>query len=169
MTKQRIAQAAAVLVLVVAAGVGVGRKSNWRPPDLAAWRTALLPAEKAEAEPQDAIYAMMNAARTGDVKTYLGNFTGTMLASLRQELGATSEAEFGRYLKEANATVRGVTIFDAERIGETEAKVRVEYVYPDRNEAQTMYLEKSPRGWKISRTDAEERVKTLIPFGTPVK
>ena len=47
--------------------------------------------------------------------------------------------------------------------------MRGEYIYQDRNEAQTMYLEKGPTGWKISRADSDERVKTLIPYGTPVK
>jgi hypothetical protein len=47
--------------------------------------------------------------------------------------------------------------------------VRVEYVYQDRNEAQTMYLEKASSGWKITRVDGAERVKTLVPYGTPVQ
>lgn len=47
--------------------------------------------------------------------------------------------------------------------------MRVEYVYQDRNEVQMMYLEKRPSGWKISRTDGDERVETLVPYGTPVK
>jgi hypothetical protein len=32
-----------------------------------------------------------------------------------------------------------------------------------------MVLEKGPGGWKISRTEGDERVRTLIPFGTPVR
>jgi hypothetical protein len=58
---------------------------------------------------------------------------------------------------------------DPQTITDTEAKVRVEYVYQDRNEVQMMYLEKGSRGWKISRTDGDERVETLVPYGTPVK
>ncbi len=47
--------------------------------------------------------------------------------------------------------------------------MRVEYVYQDRNEAQSMYLEKLSGAWKIARVEAAERVKTLIPYGTPVQ
>lgn len=169
MNKPRIAQVAAAAVLIVAVGVGVGRKANWRMPDWRAVRAVLRPAERTDPEPQDTIYAMMNAARAGEVKAYMACYTGPMIASLDRTLAATTEAGFGKYLKETNATVMGVTVFDPERIGETEAKVRVEYVYKDRNESQTVFLEKGPGGWKISRTDAEERVGTPIPYGTPVK
>jgi Domain of unknown function (DUF4878) len=168
-TKQRIAQVAAAGVLMVVAGITVARKSNWRIPDLSAWRAALFPAEITEPEPQDTIYTMMNAARAGDVRTYLDSYTGPMLASLRQMIAGTTEADFGKYLKDSNAAVKGVTVFDPERISDAEARVRVEYVYQDRNETQTMVLEKVSGVWKISRTDAEQRVNTPIPYGTPIK
>jgi hypothetical protein len=32
-----------------------------------------------------------------------------------------------------------------------------------------MYLEKHANAWKIARTDAGERIPTLVPYGTPVK
>jgi hypothetical protein len=48
-------------------------------------------------------------------------------------------------------------------------KLRVEYVFADRNEVQWMYLENANGSWKIARVDATERVKTLIPYGTPVQ
>jgi hypothetical protein len=56
-----------------------------------------------------------------------------------------------------------------EITSDREAKARVEYVYQDRNEAQNMYLEKTTTGWKITRVETAQRVKTLIPYGTPVK
>ena len=31
------------------------------------------------------------------------------------------------------------------------------------------FLEKAPGGWKIARVDSTERVKTLVPYGTPVQ
>jgi hypothetical protein len=45
----------------------------------------------------------------------------------------------------------------------------VEYVYQDRNEAQIMHLEKAGNDWKIARVDGAERVKTPVPYGTPVQ
>jgi len=76
---------------------------------------------------------------------------------------------FSRYLKESNSAIKGVALADPQPLGDRQASVRVEYVYQDRNEAQTMYLEKDAAGWKITRVDGAERVKTLIPYGTPVE
>jgi hypothetical protein len=48
-------------------------------------------------------------------------------------------------------------------------KVRVEYIYQDRNEAQVFFVRKTAEGWKISGVEPAERVKTIIPYGTPVQ
>jgi hypothetical protein len=120
-------------------------------------------------EPQDAIYSMLNAARAGDVKAYLGAYTGPMEAGLRETVAENSEPAFAQYLKGSAAGIKGVALSDPEKASEAEAKVRVEYIYQDRNEVQTMYLEKHANAWKIARTDAGERIPTLIPYGTPVK
>jgi hypothetical protein len=45
----------------------------------------------------------------------------------------------------------------------------VEYVYQDRNETQFFLVEKTGRGWKITHVEPAERVKTVIPYGTPVQ
>ena len=123
----------------------------------------------APSEPQDSIYAMLNAARAGDVKGYMGAYTGSMEASLRETIAESSEPAFAQYLKSSAATIKGVALSDRENISESAAKVRVEYVYEDRNEVQTIYLERRPEGWKIARTDTSERIPTLTPYGTPVK
>lgn len=153
--KARIVTAAVVLALLAALAA---RKIGWR-----------LPEEKASQDPQDTIYAMIAVARAGDVKTYLAEFTGQMEASLRQSLAETTESAFAKYLRDSNAAIKGVGVSEPQKVTDLEAKVRVEYVYQDRNEAQTMYLEKGPNGWKIARAHSDERVKTLIPYGTPVK
>lgn len=145
-----------ILTAVVLAGVlGIGLGHRLKP---------VLPAE-----PQDTVYAMLAAARSGDVKSYLSNYTGGMEAALRQSLAESGQAAFASYLARSNAEVKGVAVAEPQPVSESEVKVRVEYVYQDRNEAQIMYLEKGQGGWKISRTDADERVKTLVPYGTPVK
>jgi hypothetical protein len=136
--RQRIAQALTILMLTAALGVAVARQKGWKMPgwsDLAWSASRFRPA--AEATPQDAIYAMLDAAREGDVKKYLA--AGV----------AVTTPEFAP--------------------GDREVSVRVEYVYQDRNEAQTMNLEKTAGGWKIARVDSAERVKTLVPYGTPVQ
>ncbi len=157
MTKERKAKVVTFVVLFAAVGAGVARKIGARA------------AERGEPAPQDAIYAMLDAARAGDVSAYVESYTAPMQAAVRQAVAETTEPAFAKYLRDTNASIKGVAVYDPEKIADSEAKVRVEYVYQDRNEVQTMYLEKGPRGWKISRADGDERVKTLIPYGTPVK
>ena len=156
MTRDRKSHLITVAILIAAAGFGLIRLKPFRgaPPS---------------PEPQDAIYSMLNAARTGDVKAYLASYTGQMQASLRQELAETNETAFAKYLRDSNAAIKGVSVSEPLKISDVDAKVRVEYVYADRNEAQTMSLRHGPNGWKISGADSDERVKTLIPYGTPVR
>jgi hypothetical protein len=44
----------------------------------------------------------------------------------------------------------------------------VEYVYRDRNEVQFVYMKKEPPTWRIYQVDGAERIKTLVPYGSPV-
>jgi len=166
MTKERTATVLTAAVLVAALGIGLGRKTGWRVPDLRKMFYTLRPSV---AEPQDTVYAMQNAARSGDVKGYLANYTGGMEAALRQSIAESGEAAFATYLIQSSAQVKGVAVAEPQKISESAVKIRVETIYQDRNEAQTMYLERGPGGWKILRTDTDERIKTLIPYGTPVK
>jgi hypothetical protein len=162
-TKKGTAQLATVFVLAAGLGIGLVRTAGWKLQSFAATRRA------PEQNPQDAIYSMLEAARTGDVKRYVGNFTGPLEASLRQTLAETSEGGFSKYLRESNSEIQGVAVSDPQIISAFQAAIRVEYIYRDRNQAQMFFLDKASTGWKISRTDGEERVKTLIPYGTPVK
>jgi hypothetical protein len=168
MTKQRSAQ---ILTIALMAGVAlfvVAKQSGWKPPASGA---DILPTvqPKPDPTPQDAIYAMLDAAREGDVGTYLGYYTGQMETSLKQAVAEQGESSFGNYLKETNAPIKGIAITEPQVITEREVKARVEYVYQDRNEIQFFYLEKQGKDWKIARLDTAERIKTLIPYGTPVQ
>ncbi len=116
-----------------------------------------------------AIYAMLAAARDGDVNAYLASYTGQMATALQASVRESTPDGFARYLRDSNAQIKGVALTEPEPFSGSEAKVRVEYVYQDRNEAQTIYLEKVEGAWKISRVDVAERVKTLVPYGTPVQ
>jgi hypothetical protein len=163
MNKQRLAQILTVLILATALGVTVARKNGWT------LRGAWSGRQMVEATPEDAIYAMLDAARQGDVKKYLASYSAEMQASLRQSISDSSDSAFRQYLKDTNAALKGVAVVPPEKISDREVKARVEYVYQDRNEAQTMYLEKSAAGWKITRVETAQRVKTLVPYGTPVR
>jgi hypothetical protein len=155
MTRQRAAVVLTVIVLAAALGIALARKTPWRGAQ--------------PSEPQDTVYAALNAARAGDVKAYLANYSGGLEASLKQSLAESGEAAFASYLVQSNADVKGVAVGEPVRVSDSEVSVWVEYIYQDRNQTQTMYLEKTVGAWKISRTDADERVKTLVPYGTPVK
>jgi hypothetical protein len=158
-TNRRKARILTIVVLACVIGAVVVKRMR---PYIAA-----RPAVNQETAPQDAIYAMLDAAREGDVGRYIASYTGQMETSLRQAIAESPD--FSKYLKDSNAAIKGVAIADPQQVSNGEVKARVEYVFQDRNEVQFMFLEKTPRGWRIARVDSAERVKTLVPYGTPVK
>ena len=159
MNRARKTQILTLAVLALALAIAVGRKQVSRVSG----------APQAEPAAQDAIYSMLDASRAGDVKAYLASYAGPMRSSLEQSVRETGEAQFSRYLKETNSAIKGVAVSEPQPIAEGETKIRVEYVYQDRNEAQTVYLQRASGNWKITRVDGTEREKTLIPYGTPVR
>ena len=168
MTKEKKTAAVTIVVLLGAFAIVVGQKNGWKFSTVTD-QISLKPQPKPDPTPQDAIYGMLDAARAGDVKAYLANYTGQMSTALQQSISETTESKFAQYLKDSNAAIKGVAISEPQQLTDTQVKVRVEYVYQDRNEAQTMYLEKQSGVWKITQVDSTERVKTLVPYGTPVQ
>jgi hypothetical protein len=166
MRKDRKAQIITVIILVLAFGIAMLRKNNWSFSF-----SSVIPSSqpKQDPTPQDAIYNVLDAAREGNVPKYLGGYTGQMEASLKQAIAESTEAGFSKYLRESNAPIKGIAITEPQPLTDREVKVRVEYVYQDRNEVQYMYLEKVGADWKIARVDSTERIKTLVPYGTPVQ
>lgn len=163
MKKERKAQLVTVLVLAGALGFALYKKGTFGAislPQTTAPR---------QATPQDAIYAMLDAARDGDVSAYLNAHTGQMRTALDRAVAESTEAGFRKYLQDSNAPIKGVALQEPQQLTDREVKVRVEYVYQDRNEVQFMYLEKQDGAWKIARVDSTERIKTLVPYGTPVQ
>jgi hypothetical protein len=158
MTQSRKAQLLTMGLLALAFGIAVGRKQVFHSTG-----------ESPPAAAQDAIYAMLDASRAGNVEAYLASYSGQMLSALEQSVRETGPERFSRYLKDSNSAIKGIAVSDPEPVSVREVKVRVEYVYQDRNDAQTVYLEKSGGDWKIFRVDGSERVRTLIPYGTPVQ
>lgn len=162
MRRDRKVQLVTLVVLAGALAVVLFRSGKLEPA-----RALVEP--KTDPTPQDAIYAMLDAARAGNVAKYLGYYTGQMEASLRQTIAETTEDGFAKYLRESNAAIKGIALNEPSSLTDREVRVRVEYVYQDRNEVQLMYLERAGKDWKISRVDTAERVKTVIPYGTPVQ
>lgn len=118
-------------------------------------------------EPRDAIYAMLDAARAGSVDEYLGCYAGQLERTLRQSMEEMGSQRFADFLRERNRDIKGIAMNAPEEVG-SEAQVRVEYVYADRNEVQQIYLQRQGEDWKISRVSEIQRVETPVPYGTPV-
>ena len=126
-------------------------------------------ARPAVSTPQNTVYSMLDAARSGDVPKYLDHYTGELAGSIRRAAAEQGELGFAQYLRQTNELIKGIAVNEPERIGEREVKLRVELVYGDRNEAQIFHLERPAGGeWKIKRLEAAERVQTLVPYGAPV-
>jgi len=165
MSTHRKAQFATAVVLFLALALVAARNAGWR---WQGWQVHSTSAAAVEPEPQDTIYAMLAAARSGDVQSYLAAYTGEIAASLRQNAGESGPAAFRKYLQESSIDVKGIALSDAERITDTEAKVRMQFIFADRQEGQPVYLRKTPQGWRISGIGDQERIKVLVPYGTPV-
>jgi hypothetical protein len=159
MTREQKIHVASGTALLLAVGIAVGLKNDG----------LLRRSPTSPAGPQDTIYGMLDAARTGNVAVYLGSYTGALQASLLEAVRESTEKGFAKYLQDSNVAIKGVAVSDPQPVSESVVSVRVEYVYQDRNEAQNLRLEKVNGEWKISAVDGAERVKTLVPYGTPVK
>ena len=164
MTKQRIAQVLTIAILAVALVLAVGRNKGW---NLSSVRAAVPAAD--DSAPQDAVYAMLDAARQGKVDAYLASFGGAQEARLRQSIAESSAASFSKYLAGMNSAVKGVAVTTPEALAPNQVKVRVEYVYQDRSETQIMRLEKRGAGWKIVDVSSSDRIQIVVPYGTPVE
>ncbi len=169
MSKERKAQIITVAALLAALGIGLARKAGFRHPDFRSVKLASEAGGVKDRSPEEAIYAMVNAARTGDVRAYLACYTGPLQATLRQVLAESGESDFAQSLRDSHSAIKGIAVSALQPMAGPEAGFRVEYTYQDHSTAQEMYLEKDPNGWKISRADNEELSKTLIPYGTPIK
>lgn len=170
MTQQQKARYLTLAVIGAALVFVIGQKAGWQLPSGAAPLRSVeqLKGVPSGPEPRDAIYKMLDAARAGDSTAYLACYTGQMETMLRQSLTEMGPQRFSKYLTDANKEIKGVALSEPVPLTDREVRVRVEYVYQDRNEAQQFYLEKASDGWRIARVDSTERVKTLVPYGTPV-
>ena len=157
-----------IFLVFAAAGVLVlGRQAGWEF-DYSSAPTELGSTFGGETDPRDTIYRMLDAARDGDVDAYLSCYAGELADRLRQSRNETTTEDFAAYLAERHRAIKGIAVSAPESTSPETVRVRVEYVYADRNEAQQLYLRKAGAGWRISRLDAAAHVETPVPYGTPV-
>jgi hypothetical protein len=162
-SKSRPLLTAAVLLAIL--GLLVLRSNQWRLPS--SWNWTTLGLKKTVASPEDAVYAMLDAARVGNVRAYLDCFSGSLREQLVATVRETTEAKFKNYLTTQNASFQSIAVMVTDR-GDEQALVRLEYVYKDRNEVQNVELKKEGTSWKISNVEGAQPIKALIPYGTPV-
>jgi hypothetical protein len=118
--------------------------------------------------PESVVWRMVEASRAGDPARYLECYTGEMEPRLRrdfQEMGAPRSRD---YLLDAHRRLKGVAVRSPRMQSPLDAQISVEYVYEDRNEVQQVHVKRVAGSWKIDRVDGAERIKTLVPYGTPV-
>lgn len=154
MGKKRLAQA---LTLALIAGV-IGF--------FAYRQRAAAPAE--DNTPESAIWRMLDASREADAERYLNCYTGEMEQQLRRNLQEMGPDRFREYLSSTHRQVKGIAVFPPQMSSPTEGRLSVEYVYQDRNETQQVFVRQVGKQWKIFRVEGVERIKTLVPYGTPV-
>ena len=92
-----------------------------------------------------------------------------MEATLRQTMGEVSEGGFSAYLKNSNASLKGIAVSEPARVDDREVKARVESVRSDQTVAQMWYLAKEGGVWKVSRIEDEQTMKMPFAYGTRIR
>ena len=118
--------------------------------------------------PEATVFAMIQAARTGNVSRYLASYGAPALENLRQTIREQGETAFADEIRRSNATIQGIAAADPEITGDS-AKIRVEYIYTDRTQVQRLSLIRYPKGWLIVGTEEEELARMPVPFGATVR
>lgn len=120
------------------------------------------------ASAQDAVYNMLDAARAGDTSVYVDTFSGPLQQQVQQVVREGGKAQFAGYLTRQSSSFQSVALSVADQPSDAEARIRVEYVYVNRNEVQVFHLRKIGFRWKIVGVSSTDLTKTLIPWGTAV-
>jgi len=164
MTKQAQAKIVTGLVLAGVVAFVVAQRQGVEVSDA----PAVFGSREKPAEPRETIYRMLDAGAEGDVEAYIDCYAGETARQLTQSVEEMTAEGFANYLVDRNQAVKGIAINEPEETAENAVKVRIEYVYEDRNEAQTLYLDRLDGDWKIVEVDDAQRVPTVVEYGTPV-
>ena len=142
------------------------RAHNWRVPvNVADFFSRARPRTQT---PEDTVYGMLDAARAGDTAVYVDTFSGPLQQQIQQVIRESGKTQFASYLTAQSSSFQSVALSVADQPSDVEARLRVEYVYANRNEVQTFHLRKSGGRWKIVGISGTDQIKTLIPYGTAV-
>lgn len=154
------------LFLLLLLGLIFLRTHSWRLPEGA---SALFSRSRpTELTPEDAVYAMLDAARGGNTTLYVDAFSGPLQQQIEQVIRENGKTQFANYLTAQSSSFMSVALAVTDQPSDMEARLRVEYVYANRNEVQTFHLSKNEGTWKIISISGTDQIKTLIPYGTAV-
>ena len=142
------------------------RTHGWRVP--VEVRSLFSHARPDDTTPEDTVYGMLDAARAGDTAVYVDTFSGPLQQQIQQVIRESGKTQFATYLTAQSSSFQSVALSVADQPSDSEARLRVEYVYANRNEVQTFHLRKSGGRWKIIGISGTDQIKTLIPYGTAV-
>jgi hypothetical protein len=152
--------------MLVLLGLLFLRAHNWRvPANVAGLFSRSRPRLQT---PEDTVYGMLDAARAGDTAVYADTFSGPLQQQIQQVIRESGKTHFASYLTAQSSSFQSVALSVADQPSDVEARLRVEYVYANRNEVQTFHLKKSGGRWKIVGISGTDQIKTLIPYGTAV-
>jgi hypothetical protein len=121
-----------------------------------------------ESGPESAIWRMVDASRAADPEKYLACYSGEMERQLRQNYREMGAERFQEYLAGTHRQIKGIAVSPPQMSSAGEGRIAVEYVYQDRNEVQQVVVRREGGQWKIVQVESAERIKTLVPYGTPV-
>jgi len=118
--------------------------------------------------PEEAVRRMFEFGSKGDVGGYIGCFDEDLAARLKADAERMGRAKFGAYLKKRNSPVKGMAFSDVRKTRDDEVRMKVEWVFLDRNEVQLFTLRRVRGKWKIKDMSDPKYVKPLVPYGTKV-
>lgn len=142
------------------------RTHGWRLP--ANVSTLFSRSRATSATPDEIVYSMLDAARTGNTAVYVGTFSGPLQQQIQQVIRESGKTQFAAYLTGQSLSFQSVALSVTDQPSDLEARLRVEYVYSNRNEVQTYHVRKFGSRWKIVGISGTDLTKTLIPYGTAV-
>jgi ABC-type long-subunit fatty acid transport system fused permease/ATPase subunit len=155
---------AALLALLL--GLIFLRTHGWRLP--ANVSTLFSRSRATAATPEDTVYRMLDAARAGNTAVYVDAFSGPLQQQIQQVVRESGKTQFATYLTGQSSSFQSVALSVTDQPSDLEARLRVEYVYSNRNEVQTYHVRKFGSHWKIVGISGTDLTKTLIPYGTAV-
>jgi hypothetical protein len=120
------------------------------------------------ATPEGAVYRMLDAARSGNTAVYVDAFSGPLEQQIQQVIRESGKTQFAAYLTGQSLSFQSVALSVTDQPSDLEERLRVEYIYTNRNEVQTYHVRKFGSRWKIVGISGTDLTKTLIPYGTAV-